>query len=212
MCSSATATGSRRCRSRTAGQRSATRCSRTSARGSSIPRAPSRLGLTPGPEFGRLQRGETIRGVRPEQVLGPPRPGRKMVISGDTAPCEALRVAAHGADVLVHEATFAEEERDAGRRDRPLDGGPGGALAREAEVSMLALTHFSTRYPVCAAARRGARDHSLAPCCPATSTRSRSRSPSAESQSSCAGRPDAARTATPPMRPPIRRRLLTAST
>src|SRR5579862_740739 len=54
------------------------------------PAAAVALGLEPGPEFGRLQRGETIRGVRPEQVLGPARPGRKLVISGDTRPCEAI--------------------------------------------------------------------------------------------------------------------------
>src|SRR5579884_404859 len=64
------------------------------------PGAAVRLGLEPGPEFGRVQRGETIRGVRPDQVLGPPRPGRKIVLSGDTRPCESLRIAAHRADVL----------------------------------------------------------------------------------------------------------------
>src|SRR5437763_8532898 len=75
------------------------------------PDAAVRLGLSPGPEFGRVQHGETIRGVRPEQVLGPSRPGRKVVVSGDTTPCETLRVAAHRAELLIHEATFAEEER-----------------------------------------------------------------------------------------------------
>ena len=53
-----------------------------------------RLGLTPGPDFGRVQRGETVDGVAPEHVLGPSRPGRKLVISGDTTPCETLQVAA----------------------------------------------------------------------------------------------------------------------
>src|SRR5207302_472585 len=79
------------------------------------PDAARARGLAEGPEFGRVQRGETIRGVNPDQVMGPSRPGRKLVISGDTAPCETLRIAAHGADVLVHEATFAQEEleRDA---------------------------------------------------------------------------------------------------
>jgi ribonuclease Z len=91
------------------------------------PDAAQRLGLTPGPEFGRVQRGETVNGVRPDQVLGPARPGRKLVISGDTRPCESLRVAAHRADVLIHQAA---------------------TLAKEAEVTLLALTHFSTRYPV----------------------------------------------------------------
>src|SRR5205814_860338 len=76
------------------------------------PEVATELGLTPGPEFGRVQRGETIRGVRPAQVMGQPRPGRKIVISGDTVPCETMRIAAHRADVLIHEATFAEEETE----------------------------------------------------------------------------------------------------
>src|ERR1700690_3654762 len=62
------------------------------------------LGVTPGPDFGRLQRGETVAGVRPEQVIGDERAGRKIAVSGDTAPCETLAIAAHGADLLVHEA------------------------------------------------------------------------------------------------------------
>jgi len=106
------------------------------------------LGLTPGPEFGRLQRGDTVRGVSPAQVLGPARPGRKIVLSGDTTPCEALRIAAHEADLLIHEATFAEEETDRASETGHSTAGQAARLAAEAEVRMLALTHFSTRYPV----------------------------------------------------------------
>jgi ribonuclease Z len=112
------------------------------------PRAAVRLGLEPGPEFGRVQRGETIRGVAPGQVLGPTRPGRKLVLSGDTRPCEALRIAAHGSDVLVHEATFAEEERDRAAHTGHSTAVQAAALARDAEVGMLALTHVSTRHPL----------------------------------------------------------------
>jgi ribonuclease Z len=112
------------------------------------PDAAVRLGLTTGPEFGLVQRGETIKGVRPEQVLGPPRPGRKVVISGDTSPCETLQVAAHGADVLIHEATFAEEEHDRAAETGHSTAGQAASVARDADVAMLALTHFSTRYPV----------------------------------------------------------------
>jgi len=107
-----------------------------------------RLGLTPGPEFGRVQRGETVKGVSPKQVLGPSRAGRKIVISGDTAPCETLRVAAHQADVLVHEATFAEDERERAAETGHSTAGQAAAIARDAEVRLLALTHFSTRHPV----------------------------------------------------------------
>jgi len=111
------------------------------------PVAAAELGVAPGPDFGRLQRGEAVAGVAPEQVLGPPRPGRKLVISGDTTPCEALRVAAHGADVLVHEATFADSERERAGETRHSTARQAAELARQAGVTLLALTHLSTRHP-----------------------------------------------------------------
>ncbi len=112
------------------------------------PEAAKRLGLTPGPDFGRVQRGETVGGVSAEQVMGAPRAGRKLVLSGDTRPCEALRVAAHGADVLVHESTFALEEAERAAQTGHSTATQAAILARQAEVRLLALTHFSTRYPV----------------------------------------------------------------
>jgi ribonuclease Z len=105
-----------------------------------------RLGVRPGPDFGRLQGGETVAGVAPDQVLGPPRPGRKVVVSGDTAPCEAMALAAHEADLLVHESTFADEETERARQTSHSTAGQAAALARDASVRMLALTHLSTRY------------------------------------------------------------------
>lgn len=105
-----------------------------------------RLGVPFGPDFGRLQRGETVDGVTPEQVIGPQRPGRKLVFSGDTRPCEAIAVAAHEADVLVHEATFAAEEADRARQTGHSTAAEAAALARDADVKLLALTHLSTRY------------------------------------------------------------------
>ena len=104
------------------------------------------LGVTPGPDFGRLQRGETVAGVKPEQVMGPEREGRKIVISGDTAPCEVLALAAHQADVLVHEATFATEEAERARETAHSTARQAAELARDADVRMLALTHISSRY------------------------------------------------------------------
>jgi ribonuclease Z len=104
------------------------------------------LGVSPGPDFGRLQRGETVAGVRPEQVMGAAREGRKIVISGDTAPCEALALAAHQADVLVHDATFADEEGDRARQTLHSTARQAAELARDAEVRLLALTHVSSRY------------------------------------------------------------------
>lgn len=112
------------------------------------PVAAERLGAVPGPEFGRLQRGETVRGVRPEQVLGPARAGRKVVISGDTSPCETLAIASHAADLLVHEATFAEAESERAAETGHSTAAQAATLARDAGVTMLALVHFSTRYPV----------------------------------------------------------------
>jgi ribonuclease Z len=105
-----------------------------------------RLGVAPGPDFGRLQRGETVNGVRAEQVVGSPRPGRKLAISGDTAPCEALAVAADRADLLVHEATFSDEERERARQTGHSTARQAAEVAREADVRLLALTHLSTRY------------------------------------------------------------------
>jgi ribonuclease Z len=110
------------------------------------PQLAERLGVTPGPDFGRLQRGETVAGVRPEQVMGPEREGRKVVISGDTAPCEALAIAAHQADVLVHEATFAHDDSERARQTMHSTARQAAQLARDADVRLLALTHVSSRY------------------------------------------------------------------
>jgi ribonuclease Z len=105
-----------------------------------------RLGVQPGPDFGRLQRGEVVGGVRPEQVIGEDRPGRKLVISGDTAPCDLLVEVAHGADLLVHEATFTREEAERARETQHSTAEQAAKAALEAEVRMLALVHLSTRY------------------------------------------------------------------
>lgn len=105
-----------------------------------------RLGVTPGPDFGRLQDGETVGGVRPEQVMGEARRGRRVVLSGDTAPCQAVEVYAHEADVLVHEATFMEDERARARQTAHSTARQAAELARDADVRLLALTHLSTRY------------------------------------------------------------------
>jgi ribonuclease Z len=104
------------------------------------------LGVRPGPDFGRLQRGESVNGVAPEQVMGPTREGRKIVLSGDTGPCEALAIAAHQADLLVHEATFAEEESERARQTAHSTARQAAQLASDAEVRLLALTHLSNRY------------------------------------------------------------------
>ena len=104
------------------------------------------LGVKPGPDFGRLQRGEAVGLVQPDQVLGEPRRGRKLVIAGDTAPCEMTQAVAHRADLLVHEATFAAEDAERAAHTRHSTAREAAQLAADAEVGMLALTHVSPRY------------------------------------------------------------------
>jgi ribonuclease Z len=109
------------------------------------------LGVPVGPERGALQHGQPValaggRIVRPEEVLGPPRPGRKLSFTGDTAPYPGVVEAVRGADVLVHEATFLEEERDRARETLHSTALEAAEVARDAEVTMLCLTHLSSRY------------------------------------------------------------------
>ena len=104
------------------------------------------LGVAEGPDFGRLQRGETVGGVRPEQVVGEDRPGRRIIYSGDTAPCQAVEVLADGADVLIHEATFLSDDRARARETGHSTAAQAAEIARDAGVRLLALTHLSTRY------------------------------------------------------------------
>ena len=109
------------------------------------------LGIPEGPERGALQRGESVtlgdgRVITPESVLGDARPGRKIAISADTAYSQAVVEAARGADVLVHEATFAEDERDRARETLHSTAAQAAEVARAAEVGMLVLTHLSNRY------------------------------------------------------------------
>ena len=104
------------------------------------------LGVTPGPDFGRLQQGETVDGVRPDQVMGETRRGRKVVLAGDTVPCEMTRLVAFGADLLVHEATFLQDEAERAAETGHSTALGAAELASDAEVTMLALTHLSMRY------------------------------------------------------------------
>ncbi len=108
------------------------------------------LGVTPGPDFGVLQRGGEVttaagRVVRPDEVLGAARTGRALVITGDTEPCEATVAAARGAAVLVHEATFLDADRDRARETRHTTAREAAEVAREADVGLLVLTHLSGR-------------------------------------------------------------------
>ena len=113
--------------------------------------AADELGVPEGPQRGALQRGEAValedgRVVTPELVLGKARTGRKLVLSTDTAPVQSVVDAARGADVLIHEATFAAEERDRARETLHSTAAEAAEVARSAEVGLLALTHLSNRY------------------------------------------------------------------
>lgn len=109
------------------------------------------LGVPEGPLWGRLHRGEAVtlpdgRVVTSETLVGPRRPGRKLVYTGDTRPCDAVRTAAGNADLLIHDATFGGDERD-----RAVETGHSTALeaasvARDAGARRLVLTHISARY------------------------------------------------------------------
>jgi ribonuclease Z len=117
------------------------------------PEAAQRLGVSEGPDFARLQRGETVEtvkgtAVRPEEIMGESRAGRKLVLTGDTAPCQATVEAARGAELLVHDASFAEEEAQRAADTGHSTVGQAAAVAREADVKLLALVHISSRYHV----------------------------------------------------------------
>jgi ribonuclease Z len=109
------------------------------------------LRIPVGPERGALQRGEPVtlpdgRVVTPDVVLGEPRAGRKVVLAGDTAPSAEVVQAARGAEVLVHEATFLEDERDRARETLHSTAAEAAEVAREAEIGLLVLNHVSNRY------------------------------------------------------------------
>src|SRR5207244_377873 len=109
------------------------------------------LGVPVGPERGTLQRGEPVtladgRVLTPDLVLGPARPGRKVVLAGDSGPAASVIEAARGADLLVHEATFLDEELERARETSHSTALDAAQIALAADVRLLALTHLSSRY------------------------------------------------------------------
>lgn len=115
------------------------------------PARAAELGVPEGPLWGRLQRGETVqlddgRSVSAATIVGPRRPGRKVVYTGDTLPCAATITASVGADLLVHEATFGEEEAERARETNHSTARQAAEVAKLAGVARLALTHISARY------------------------------------------------------------------
>ncbi|MEK6598092.1 MAG: ribonuclease Z, partial [Gemmatimonadota bacterium] len=109
------------------------------------------LAIPEGPLWGRIHRGEAIvledgRTISPEDLVGPPRPGRRLVYAGDTRPCRSVLLASQGADLLIHEATFGENELDRARETGHSTARQAAEVAREAGALRLALTHISARY------------------------------------------------------------------
>jgi len=109
------------------------------------------LGIPEGPLFSKLQRGETItlsdgRKIQPDEVLGPPRKGRKIVISGDTKPIDEMIDFAQDADVLIHEATFDSNLKDISMEYGHTTASQAAEIAKKANVEKLFLTHISPRY------------------------------------------------------------------
>lgn len=108
------------------------------------------LGIPEGPLFGLLHRGEAVklgdRVVQPSEVVGEPRPGRLVVYTGDTRPGETTAELARGAELLIHEATFTEDEAERAHETFHSTARGAALLAREAGVDRLILTHVSARY------------------------------------------------------------------
>ena len=109
------------------------------------------LGIPEGPLWGEIHRGRSVtledgRVIEPGVLVGPARPGRRIVITGDTRPSPATVAAARGADLLVHEATFGDEEAARAVETGHSTAREAAEVAREAGVGTLLLTHFSARY------------------------------------------------------------------
>jgi len=120
------------------------------------------LGVPEGPAFGCLQEGESVTAVdgttvQPEQVMGPPRPGIAGAYVTDTRPCDGGRALADDADLLYHDATFADEHRTRAKTTGHSTARQAAAVARDAGAQWLLLGHLSARYPDPAPLEREAR-------------------------------------------------------
>ena len=109
------------------------------------------LGVPEGPLWGRIHKGQAVtlddgRVVTPEELVGVPRPGRTVVYTGDTRPHAEVIAAARGADLLVHEATFGQDERQRAQETGHSTAAEAARVAREAGARRLVLTHISPRY------------------------------------------------------------------
>ncbi len=109
------------------------------------------MGVPEGPLWGRLHKGETVtlsdgRNISPDMLVGEARRGRKIVLTGDSRPCEAVVAAAWDADVLVHEATFANDEAERALETGHSTAEEAARVALAGGARRLLLTHISARY------------------------------------------------------------------
>ncbi len=121
------------------------------------------LGLEPGPKYSQLQKGESVETesgdvVNPEQVIGPPRPGRKITYTGDTRPAENIVKLAKNSDILIHDATFGKDLEDEAEKAGHSTVEDAAIIANRADVDKLVLVHPSPRYPDLSDLERQARD------------------------------------------------------
>lgn len=120
-------------------------------RGRFNPELARSLGILEGPQWGRIHRGESVtlddgRVIPSSDLVGPTRPGRRVVYTGDTRPCGETIDIAKGADLLVHESTFGNEEAERAIETGHSTAREAAQVAYAAGVRRLALTHFSARY------------------------------------------------------------------
>ncbi len=108
------------------------------------------LGVPEGPLFGRLQRGHDVvvdgRTIRSKDIVGRPRQGRRIVFCTDTRPCDAAIDLARGADVFVHEATYANDHAQEAVDRYHSTAAEAAQVAAAAQPRRLVLTHVSARY------------------------------------------------------------------
>jgi len=109
------------------------------------------LGIPEGALWSKLQHGHEVelpngRKARPHDVMGPPRPGRKIAYTGDTKPSQGIVKLAEGAELLIHEATFADDLKERAAEEYHSTAGQAAEVAKEARVKLLVLTHISSRY------------------------------------------------------------------
>src|SRR6266705_238029 len=122
-------------------------------RGRFDPEKARAAGIPEGPLWGKLSKGETIttddgKRITPSDFVGPKRAGRLLVITGDTRPCASVVAAAQGADLLIHEATFGEEEKTRAKDTNHSTALEAAKVALAAQVKKLVLVHLSARYSV----------------------------------------------------------------